>query len=158
LKALDSCLGQGLYLTVLCLTLLGMCCPRDHHTRHRPPHHSSYPERGWIQFLLLRLLHEEPMHGYQLMGEMESRGYCQPGRFKTGSIYTILRRMENRGLLESRREESETGRERLVYSLTEAGEESLRRGLEGVIRRKRIMDELTDYYDEHFEGGRGGAT
>ena len=145
---------EGLYLTVLYLTLLGMNRPHLHRrTRRRHPHTRSLPERGWIQFLLLRVLHERPMHGYQLIESMETRGYVQSGRFETGSIYTILNRMEKRGLLSSVKSAGETGRIRRIYSLTEAGEEALKRGLEGVIQRKAIMDELTKYYHQQFGDG-----
>jgi len=122
-------------------------------TRRRRPHHRSLPERGWIQFLLLRVLHERSMHGYQLIESMETRGYVQSGRFETGSIYTILNRMEKRGFLSSVKSTGETGRIRRIYSLTEAGEEALKRGLEGVIQRKTIMDELTEYYHKQFGEG-----
>jgi DNA-binding PadR family transcriptional regulator len=115
--------------------------------------HRAFPERGWIQFLLLRLLYEEPMHGYQLIEELESRGYTRPGRFETGSIYTILKRMEMRGLLTSQETRSEAGRARRVYEVTEMGVEALKRGLEAVNRRKKLMDELASFYEEHFEGG-----
>ena len=121
-----------------------------HRTRRRHRHPRTLPERGWIQFLLLRLLHETPMHGYQLIESMEVRGYVRSGRFETGSIYTILNRMEKRGLLSSVKS-AETGRVRRIYSITEAGEEALKRGLEGVIHRKTIMDELAEYYRQHFE-------
>ena len=113
--------------------------------------HRAFPERGWIQFLLLRLLHESPMHGYQLIESMEARGYVQSGRFETGSIYTILNRMEKRSFLSSVKSTGETGKIRRIYSITEAGEEALKRGLEGVIHRKTIMDELAEYYHQHFE-------
>jgi len=125
--------------------------PQKHH-RTRRRHPRNLPERGWIQFLLLRLLHETPMHGYQLIESMEVRGYVRSGRFETGSIYTILNRMEKRGLLSSVKS-AETGRVRRIYSITEAGEEALKRGLEGVIHRKTIMDELADYYRQHFGDG-----
>ena len=145
---------EGLYLTVLYLTLLGMNHPQMHRrTRRRRRHPRSLPERGWIQFLLLRVLHERPMHGYQLIESMEARGYVQSGRFETGSVYTILNRMEKRGLLSSVKSAGETGRIRRIYSITEAGVEALKRGLEGVIHRKTIMDELADYYRQHFGDG-----
>lgn len=145
---------KGLYLTVLYLTLLGMNRPQMHRrTRRRHPHHRSLPERGWIQFLLLRVLHERQMHGYQLIESMETRGYVQSGRFETGSIYTILNRMDKTGLLSSVKSTGETSRIRRIYSVTEAGEEALKRGLEGVIQRKTIMDELTEYYHQQFGDG-----
>ena len=119
-------------------------------SHHRRRVHRILPERGWVQFLLLRFIYERPAHGYQLVESMESRGYVTPGRFKTGSIYTILNRMEQRGLLVSMQELSEVGRSRRVYSITQRGREILKGGLEGIIRRKRIMDELAEFYDEHF--------
>jgi DNA-binding PadR family transcriptional regulator len=108
------------------------------------------PERGWIQFLLLRVLHEKPMHGYQLIESMETREYVESGRFETGSIYTILNRMEKKGLLESVKSEGETGRIRRIYSITPAGAEALKKGLEGVIQRKALMEELAEYYHMKF--------
>ena len=93
------------------------------------------------------------MHGYQLIESMETRGYVQSGRFETGSIYTILNRMEKGGLLSSVKSPAETGRVRRVYSPTERGVEALKRGLEGVIQRKALMDELAEYYYQEFAEG-----
>jgi len=81
---------------------------------------------------------------------MESKGYVTPGRFKTGSIYTILSRMEHKGLLSSNQEKSEVGRTRRVYSITPKGTEILKRGLEDVLRRKKIMDKILKFYFEQF--------
>jgi DNA-binding PadR family transcriptional regulator len=118
--------------------------------RRHPHRQGSFPERGWIQFLVLRLLYEQPKHGYQLIEELESRGYVVPGRFKTGSIYTILKRMEHRGLLSSEEGRSESGRPRKTYEVTQMGVEALKRGLQGVIRRKQVMDDLASFYREQF--------
>lgn len=127
-------------------------CPQDHYARRRHPHHrhGAFPERGWIQFLILRVLYERPMHGYQLIGKLEGRGFVVAGRFRTGSIYTILKRMENRGLLSSEEGRSESGRPRKTYEVTPMGIEALKMGLRGVIRRKPIMDNLASFYREQF--------
>jgi len=121
------------------------------HHHHGKRFHRILPERGWIQFLILRFIYEGSTHGYQLIEKMESRRYVIPGRFRTGSIYTILNRMEHRGLLASKQEKSAEGRTRRVYSITPKGTEVLKRGLEGTLRRKKIMDELAAFYHEHFE-------
>jgi len=118
--------------------------------RHHHPRHGAFPERGWIQFLVLRLLFERPMHGYQLIEELEKQGFVRPGRFKTGSIYTILKRMEHRGLLASEEGRSESGRLRKIYEVTPTGVEALKMGLRGVIRRKKVLDDLAAFYREHF--------
>jgi len=128
------------------------CCGSGCHPKKRVfHHHRPLPERGWIQFLLLGLLYEEPVHGYKLIEEMEDRGYVMPGRFRTGSIYTILNRMEKRGLLSSKQGKSESGRIRRIYTVTSLGRETLKRGLEHMLRRKKLLDELAEYYAKHFQ-------
>jgi PadR family transcriptional regulator, regulatory protein PadR len=118
--------------------------------KRRRRHHGPHPERGWVQFLLLMLLNEEPKHGYQLAEELQTRGYVREGRFKTGSLYTILNRMENKEILTSKHEESEAGRPRRVYSITEDGREHLKNGLQYMLRRKKFLDEMEEYYRLHF--------
>jgi len=90
------------------------------------------------------------MHGYQLIEELENRDYVISGRFKTGSIYTILKRMEHRSLLSSKEGRSDSGRLRKIYEVTQMGVEFLKMGLRGVIRRKKIMDDLAAFYWDNF--------
>jgi len=121
-----------------------MCGPRGCGYRH------EYPERGWIQFLIMRVLYEKPMHGYQLLEEIEERsnGWY---KLEPGSIYTILRRMEERGLLVSKWEEVEGGLDRRVYKLTSDGVEALKMGLTSIIKRKRLFEDLINFYHKNFE-------
>jgi len=126
-----------------------MCDPNRYGCRY------DYPERGWIQFLILRVLYEKPMHGYQLIEEIEEKSYgCH--KLEPGSIYTLLRRMEERGLLESRWEKVEGGPERRIYTVTKDGVEVLRRGLSSIVKRKLLFDDLTRFYEEHFGKGERG--
>ena len=120
------------------------------HWRKKRRHKIPLPERGWIKFLLLRLIYEQPMHGYKLMDKMVEKGFVSPGRFRTGSIYTILNRMEMAGLLTSVEELGEEGRRRRTYSITNSGAKALRNGLRSVLQRKRVMDELEAFYKEQF--------
>jgi len=110
----------------------------------------GYPERGWIQFLILRLLYERPAHGYQLLEDIERKS-CGCHKLEPGSIYTILRRMEEKGLLESQWKEAESGPYKRVYKVTEKGALTLRGGLQMMTRRKALMDDLTAFYKTHFE-------
>ncbi len=131
--------------------MLTMSCGERKKHRRRPP----LPERGWIQFLLLILINEKPMHGYQLNEELEKRELVKKGRFKTGSLYTILHRMEKKRVLQSHHEESEKGRPRRVYEVTERGRTRLKQGLRHMLKRKRLLDELEEYYEKHFPGDHG---
>jgi PadR family transcriptional regulator PadR len=112
--------------------------------------HRNFPEKGWIKFLILRFIHEAPTFGYQLIQDMELKGYVKPGRFRTGSIYTILNRMEQQGLLSSCQVKSKMGRPRRVYSITIKGTTLLKRGLENIDRRRNIWDKLLNYYNSQF--------
>jgi len=115
----------------------------------------EYPERGWIQFLIMRILYEKPMHGYQLLEEIEKRSEgCH--KLEPGSIYTLLRRMEERGLLESKWERGEGGLDRRVYKLTSKGVEALKMGLTSIVKRKRLFEDLINFYYENFEKQKEG--
>ena len=80
--------------------------------------------RGSTGTLLLSLMSEEPMYGYQLVKEMETRssGYF---RFKEGTLYPALHRMEREGLLKGSWTEAPTGQQRRYYSITEKGHNTL---------------------------------
>ena len=71
--------------------------------------------RGNVRFAILSALKDEPMHGYQVIQELESR---TEGRWRpsAGSIYPTLQLLEDEGLLTS---EIVDGRR--TYSLTDAG-------------------------------------
>jgi DNA-binding PadR family transcriptional regulator len=126
-------------------------CHGEHAEGHRCEHHHPHQQRGWIGLIFLRLLDEKPMHGYQLMDELNKRGLADPEKIEPGAVYTVLRRMEHRGLLTSQWEEKETGPDRRVYSLTEEGRDHLKAGLKTMLRRKAVMDDLSAYYDAHYK-------
>ena len=113
------------------------------------------PERGWTQFLFLRLIHESPMHGYQIMEELNTRGFLKKDRLEAGSVYTILRRMEHHGLITSEWEEKADGVDRRIYTVTSLGAEVLKNGLEVMLQRKALLDDLASYYKRHFQGTTG---
>jgi DNA-binding PadR family transcriptional regulator len=98
----------------------------------------------------MRVLYEESMHGYQLMEELEDRGFVLPNRLESGAVYTILRRMEASGLLSSEWETLETGRNRRIYKVTDSGVEALKMGLETIVKRKNLMEELVTFYRKRF--------
>src|SRR6266851_9206197 len=75
--------------------------------------------RGDIKFVLLELLQERPMHGYEMMKALEEKtgGFYTPS---PGSIYPTLQMLEDRGFVTSVEVEGKK-----VYSITDAGRASL---------------------------------
>ena len=118
---------------------------------HRAHRKVNMPEKAWVQFLVLRLIHELPMHGYKLIEELDDRGYIDSRRLRSGSIYIILKRMEHRGFLSSVRVNPENRRSPRVYSITEYGKQELADGLRFVLERRKINDELIEYYKDNFK-------
>jgi len=76
--------------------------------------------KGSTETLLLSLLAEKPMYGYLLVKEMErrSRGYF---RFKEGTLYPALHRLERIGLVKGQWAQSPTGQGRRYYYITPKG-------------------------------------
>ncbi len=76
--------------------------------------------RGSTDTLLLSLLVQEAMYGYQIVKEIDRRseGYF---RFKEGTLYPALHRMERDGLLLGQWAEAPSGQQRRYYSMTEKG-------------------------------------
>ncbi len=79
--------------------------------------------RGNTDSLLLALIGYSPMYGYSLMKEIEARTNGRL-RFKDGTIYPALHRLEQEGLIKGEWV-SANGLERRYYSLTEKGEQVL---------------------------------
>ena len=88
--------------------------------------------KGSTETLLLALLLDQPMYGYQLVREIERRssGYF---RFKEGTLYPALHRLERDGLVTGAWRESPTGqnrKNRRYYYITETGRSRLTTMLE----------------------------
>jgi len=105
-----------------------------------------YAARAFIETLILWIIHRRPTYGYQVRKEIEqiTTGNYNP---KPGSIYTILRRMEKKGLLRSVWEEGKDERKRRIYYVTSQGESLLRERIKMIKKRIDILRQLISYYD-----------
>ena len=91
--------------------------------------------KGSTDSLLLCLLGQQPMYGYQIIRELEDRsqGYF---KYKEGTLYPALHRLEKSGLLSARWQGASGGRQRRYYYLTDKGRTML------VERRSQWVDFL----------------
>lgn len=81
-------------------------------------------KRGSAELSVLALLEGEPLHGYELAKriERETEGVLS---FDVASLYPLLYRLENDGLVKARWQESESGRRRRYYEITSKGKKKL---------------------------------
>ncbi len=77
-------------------------------------------KRGTLEMVLLQLLSERQMYGYELASMLEEKGGSL-FRIKEGTLYPVLYRLEDVGYIESRWETLERGVPRKYYQLTPAG-------------------------------------
>jgi PadR family transcriptional regulator PadR len=83
---------------------------------------------GSTSVMILRLLAEQPMYGYQIVKELQARseGYFD---LEQGTLYPALHRLEKDHLVESRWEVVEEGPSRKYYYITDEGRAELERSV-----------------------------
>lgn len=70
--------------------------------------------------LILKLLEEEPMYGYQIIKELEYKSE-EVFVLKEGTLYPLLHTLEQQGHIASTEKTAPTGRKRKYYQLTASG-------------------------------------
>lgn len=87
-------------------------------------------KKGSAELLILALLEGRQRHGYEIskLIEMRSQGAV---RFRVASLYPLLYRIEDRGLVQGRWVEKSGQRRRRYYRLTSAGRKILAKRRQG---------------------------
>jgi PadR family transcriptional regulator, regulatory protein PadR len=81
-------------------------------------------KKGSAELLLLSLLEQQPRHGYDLCKLIETRSGGSL-TFHVTTLYPLLYRLEERGLVQGRWVEKADQRRRRYYTLTESGRKAL---------------------------------
>ena len=92
--------------------------------------------KGSSESLLLCLIGQQPMYGYQIIKDLErkSQGYF---KFKEGTLYPALHRLEKSGLIIGKWQMLPSGRQRRYYYITDKGSRLL------AVKRSQWQDFLT---------------
>lgn len=102
-------------------------------------------KKGVLEMLVLKQLEQEEKYGYQLISQLRDKS-SEMFTLKEGTLYPILYRLEDDGLVVSRWSQPE-GREvsRKYYAITEAGKEGLNE-LKDLWKRfsKQVSDIMED--------------
>jgi PadR family transcriptional regulator PadR len=92
---------------------------------------------------LLLVLREGPTHGYELVETLNAFGF---GGSDPGALYRALRKLEGEGMVESGWERSDTGPQKRVYTLTDAGVAELDHQATELAEAERRIDEFLARY------------
>ena len=76
--------------------------------------------KGTTATMVLKVISEKDMYGYQIIQEIASRS-DELFRLNEGTLYPILHTMQKEGMLECYKKDSELGRERKYYRITVVG-------------------------------------
>jgi DNA-binding PadR family transcriptional regulator len=84
---------------------------------------------GSTAVMVLRLLADRPMYGYQIVKELQARseGYFD---LEQGTLYPTLHRLEKDGLVSSKWEVVEEGPSRKYYYITSEGRDELEKSVQ----------------------------
>ena len=81
--------------------------------------------KGSTLLLILKILSEQDGYGYQIVKELENKS-DNAFSLKEGTLYPILHALENKELVESYWEDSDSLRKRKYYHITKKGQERLK--------------------------------
>src|SRR5687767_14802194 len=110
----------------------------------RPRRRQQMFESGEVKFVVLRLLKEKPMHGYEVMRALEERmaGCYSPS---AGTVYPTLQLLEDEGYVRAVDTEGKK-----VYHVTPEGERYLE-------EHRDLLDEILDRVRETVRDFTGGG-
>lgn len=99
-------------------------------------------DRGDLKYVILELLRDRPMHGYEVMRALEEHSAgCYSA--SPGSVYPTLQQLEDDGYVRSEQDEG-----RKIYSITNEGRAFLERNRDRV---EDILDRVAGFA-RHFSG------
>lgn len=107
------------------------------------------------KFFILRVLHERPMHGYEIAQAVErtTSGCCSPSE---GAIYPALKEFETGGYVVSETEVV-SGRERRVYTLTDKGRDAFRTAVDAWMEVTDSLQAAREVVDRPRAAAGGGC-
>lgn len=102
--------------------------------------------KGHLDMIVLAALSPGPAHGYAVIEDIKRKS---GGAFDLpeGTIYPVLHRLEQAGLLASRWTTAESGRRRRIYALT-------KRGGRALAEQRALWEQFADAIGGLFKGSR----
>src|SRR5579875_879416 len=101
------------------------------------------PAKNFVLPYILLLLHEMPVHGYEIIRKLSLFGFQT---VDNGNIYRLLRKLEKDDLVHSEWDASSSGPAKRLYSLTEAGEAYLKLYAGELGKYQSMLDQFFKMY------------
>lgn len=103
--------------------------------------------KGILEGIVLAILEMRPAYGYEITAWLRDRGFAD---IAEGTVYAVLVRIEQKGLVDVERVPSEKGPPRKVYSLNAQGTASLDEFWQGwTFLADRVAQLRDDHADHH---------
>src|SRR4249919_3950486 len=99
--------------------------------------------KGTLEGIVLAILSVRPAYGYEITARLREQGFAD---IAEGTVYALLVRVEQKGLVDVEKIPSEKGPPRKVYSLNARGQEDLEEFW-------RTWSFLTERLEQLHEGG-----
>jgi PadR family transcriptional regulator PadR len=100
--------------------------------------------KGTLEGIVLAILSVRPAYGYEITARLREQGFAD---IAEGTVYALLVRIEQKGLVDVEKIPSEKGPPRKVYSLNARGQEDLEEFW-------RTWSFLAERLEQLHEGGR----
>lgn len=84
--------------------------------------HDTEMLKGVLEGVVLAVLARRPAYGYEITADLRDRGFAD---LAEGTVYAILVRIEQRGLVDVEKVASEKGPPRKVFTLNDTGRAQL---------------------------------
>ena len=114
----------------------------------QPPQIGRELRRGTLEMLLLRLLEERAKYGYELVSELDERTGGNLA-IKEGTLYPVLYRLEDQGLVAPQWNQPKRGVPRKYYGVTHAGSARLAELEAEWSAFRGMVDELLERPGDH---------
>lgn len=111
----------------------------------------------FMEVCVLLLLSEQTSHGYELAERLAVFGF-DPAQLQIGTLYKTLRKIESANLVTSTWQAGRQGPQKRVYSITEAGKQSLADWIAFLKSRKQKIETILSIYETSLDEETGPPT
>lgn len=103
----------------------------------------SQLKRGILDGCILKVISEKETYGYEIINTLEQSGF---GSLSEGTIYPILKRIQNKGYITSELKKSPLGPKRKYYKITPEGVNQIREFMD-------VWEKVVSNVNKLLEGG-----